>query len=118
MERYLLVRGGCTLGVVTHTPDENVDGAPWDTGRLEPSPELDAVRRLFEDEQRLIDEAVRLEDEPHLDPDGAAAGRLLDLAASRQREIMEPRVWLVAPADGSRVEVSELHMDAERVFWR
>ncbi len=53
MEQFRLVRGGVTLGIVTHTPDEQIDGAAWDIGRLEPSPKFETVRHLFEREQRL-----------------------------------------------------------------
>jgi hypothetical protein len=111
MHQFRLVRGNVPLGVVTHAPDERIDGSPWDIGAFEPSPDFESVRPLFEQEQRLLDESVRTEDPP-------ASDRLLESASGLQRQILQPGVCLVSLADGRRLDVEELHIEAGRIFWR
>jgi hypothetical protein len=118
MEQFRLIRGEDVLGVVTLTPDERVDGAAWDVGRLEPVAGFETARGLFEDEQRLFEWAMRCEADPDTQAGARRSAWLLDLAAGLQSEIMRPGVWLVALSDGRREQVDELHVEARKVFWR
>ena len=119
MERFQLTRANTVLGVVTHAPEERVDGGtPWDVGWLEPAPEFDAVRQLFEREQQLFDEAVRLEVEVGDSGSTTEPARLLDQAAELQREIMRPGVQFVYLSNGKRFDVDELHVQGAKVIWR
>jgi hypothetical protein len=118
MDRLQLIRADTVLGVVTHAPEERVDGGPWDVGWLEPAPEYEAVRQLFEREQQLFDEYVRLEMEVGNSGSATEATCLLDQAAELQREIMRPGVQFVDLPNGRRSDVTELHIEGAKVFWR
>src|SRR5262245_19332434 len=118
MSQFRLIRGEDVLGIVTLTPDERVDGSPWDVGGLEPAAAFEAVRGLFEDEQRLFEWAMECEADPDAQAGARRSAWLLDLAAGLQGEIMRPGMWLVALSDGRRERVDELHVEAGRVFWR
>jgi hypothetical protein len=118
-ERFRLIRGDAVLGFVTHTPEERIDGgASWDIGLLETVPEFEVVRHLFEQEQRLLDEVVRLEIEMGANGPTTESTRLMEQAAGLQREIMKPGVRLVNLSDGRQIEVGELHVEGVKVFWR
>jgi len=119
MEKFQFTRANTVLGVVVHAPEERIHGcAPWDVGWLEAAPEFEAVRHLFEREQRLFDEAVRLEMDVGNSDSTTEAARLLDQAAELQREIMRPGVQFVDLSDGRRFDVEELHIQGAKVVWR
>ena len=114
MDQFHLIRGGIDLGVVTYDPDQQVDGSRFEIGWLEPSKEFEAVRELFDREQRLQDQATRVE----VQAGQANSSTLLKLAADLQREIMRPGVWLISFANGKQHNVDELHIERDKVFLR
>jgi hypothetical protein len=119
MERLRLIRGEALLGVVTHAPEEWIDGgAPWDVGWLESAPDFDGVRHLFEREQQLFDKAVQFEMETGAKGPSSEPARLLEQAATLQRIIMAPGVRLIYLSSGRQIEVDELHIEGAKVFWR
>lgn len=114
MDQFHLIRGGTDLGVLTYDPTQQVDGSRFEIGWLEPSKEFEAVRQLFEREQRLQDQAKRVEEQPGL----ANSSTPLNLAAEVQREIMRPGVWLISFANGKQHNVAEFHIEDHKVFLR
>jgi hypothetical protein len=118
MEQFQLFRGGVVLGVVTLAPDERVNGGTWDVGWLVPSSAFEGIRQQFDSEQQLLKWAVRSEEDPDREKGKRRSEWLLDLAAGVQREIMHPGIWIVSLADARRINASELHVEAGKVFWR
>lgn len=118
MVRFRLIRGDTVLGVVTLAPEERIDGARWDVGWIETSPGFEEARHLFEREQQLLDQAVKLEVETGANALTTESAFLLGQAGEVQREIMEPGVLLVDLSDGKQDNVDELHIEGAKVFWR
>ena len=114
MDQFHLIRGGVNLGVVTYDPDQQVDGSQFEIGWLEPSEEFEAVRQLFEREQRLQDQAARVE----VQAEQANSSTLQKLAADVQREIMRPGVWIISFANGKQHNLEEVHIEEHKVFLR
>ena len=105
-----VLRGGVILGVITHYPADT-DGC-CELGEIDPSPGFDAVRGLFEQEERLLSELVAA------GSGSAAEAKLLAAVAEVQRAIVGPGVQMVRLDDGQVYEVSELHAVGLRVSWR
>jgi hypothetical protein len=118
MLRFRLIRGDAILGVVTHAREERIDGARWDVGWIESAPDFEEVRRLFEQEQQLLDQAVKLEVETGANAPTIESAFLLKQAGEVQREIMEPGVLLVDLSNGKEDSVDELHIEGSKVIWR
>ena len=112
MEQYQLERGGVVLGVVTRGEWDGHQASWHDWGWLEPSANYDVVRTLLDEECRLHDEVVRLEQE------GGDSSVLLAEAARLQADFMRPGVVLVSLADGARFSLDEVHAEAGRLYWR
>jgi len=118
MERFQIFGGGVGIGIVTHAPSEWVDGSCWEVGWLEPTPEFESIRPHFDQEQLMMDWAVRSEEDPDRSKGEARSAWVLGLASGLQREIIEPGVWFVSLSSGRQNLVAELHVRARRVFWR
>ncbi len=117
MKKFQLFRGDDLLGIVTHAPEERIDGGhPWDVGWLESAPRFAVVRELFEQERRHIDAAIDLESKAGSPTVASAA--LLGRAAEIQRAIVEPGLRLLDLAHGKSFDVIEIHMEGSKVFWR
>jgi hypothetical protein len=116
--RFHLYRGGVLLGIVAHTPDERVDGGGWDVGRLVPTPAFESVRPFLQSEQLPLDGVMESEADADHDNGMRRSEQLLELAGGLQHEIVRPGIWLVSMTDGHRMNVGELHVEADKVFWR
>jgi hypothetical protein len=97
--RFELLRGGAVLGIVILDTAES--DFPWFVGWLEPSPEYAAVRPLFDEQDRLLEEEGFTE----------AAGEL-------QERLMQPGVQMRSLSDGEVSEVVGIAISGTRVSWR
>ena len=91
-----LYRGGVPLGRLTVTDFDQ----PWYIGRFDPTPAFDAVRHLFEEENRLLQE------------DGAD-----DRWEAVWEAIAAPGLRLVWE-DGRNDDEVLIHIDGPRADWR
>ncbi len=107
--RFELLRGKTVLGVVTL--DQAESNFPWFVGWLKPSPAYDAVRPLFDELDRLLDD----------EPDAPHEQMVRDLrlrADALHEHILAPGVHMRAVDGGGVTVVTGIIISGILVCWR